>query len=57
MTKTVRNVKDMFSACREESNPSICVIMRLAANYPILFQDWFAYDPNAEYELPTIGGR
>lgn len=57
MTKTVRNVKDVFMSCKGESSETICVLMRLASNYPLLFLDWFAYDPNADYEQPSIMGN
>ena len=46
VTKKVRNVKDVFMSCKGETSGNMCVIMRLAANYPILFKDWFSYDPN-----------
>jgi hypothetical protein len=57
VTKKVRNVKDVFMSCKKEDSGNMCVMMRLAANYPILFKDWFSYDPNEAAELPSIGSQ
>lgn len=50
-TGSVFNVRDVVLSC----DSTWCVIYHLAANYPILWKDWFSYDPDSAIALPDLG--